>query len=114
MSIVLSGSTVETAIRNVLDYLIRIQLSSGEFATYTGPGLDLSDGTPYPKSACLTTFVVRSLGFLATVSRIKRIQSSAAYFLEAEEEVRVWNYEGQRFLLMNTGKCTHVLRYPHG
>ena len=39
---------VETAIRNGLDDLNRIQVRSSEFATYTGPSLDLSDAGPHP------------------------------------------------------------------
>ena len=95
MSMVLSGSAVETAVRKGVDYLSRIQRQSGEFTTYTGPSLDLSDAIPYPKSVYVTTFVVHSLGFLAADSRIDRIQLRAADFLEAEEEDGVWNYEGR-------------------
>jgi hypothetical protein len=92
---VLSGSTVETAISKGVDYLSRIQRQSGEFTTYSGPSLDLSDATPYPKSVYVTTFVVHSLGFLAADPRVERIRSRAANFLEAEEEAGVWNYEGR-------------------
>jgi hypothetical protein len=95
MSMNLSRSPVETAIRNGLEYLSEIQLSSGEFITYTGPSLDLSDASPYPKSVYVTTFVAHSLGFLVADPRIERIQSRAADFLEAEEEAGVWNYEGR-------------------
>jgi hypothetical protein len=95
MSMNLSDSSVETAIRKGVDYLSQIQRQSGEFITYTGPRLDLSDATPYPKSVYVTTFVVHSLGFLAADSRIDRIQSRGANFLEAEEEGGVWNYEGR-------------------
>jgi hypothetical protein len=96
MSMNLSDSAVETAIRNGVDYLRRTQLDSGEFTTYTGPSLDLSDATPYRKSVYVTTFVIHALGFLSAGRRIDRIRQGAADFLEAEEEDNgTWNYEGR-------------------
>src|SRR3954463_3778760 len=95
MSTSLSGSAVETAIRDGLDYLRRIQRHSGEFTTRTGPSLDLSDANPYPRSVYVTTFVIHSLGFLPADPRIAAIRQRAADFLESEEENGVWNYEGR-------------------
>jgi hypothetical protein len=85
-----------TAIRSGLDYLVRTQLPSGEFPTFTGPDLDLHDAVAYPKSVYVNSFVIHSLGFLPTDPRIQLIQERAAAFLEAEEETSgVWNYEGR-------------------
>ena len=80
-----------------LGYLERTQLPSGEFATYTGPELDLRDAVAYPKSVYVNSFVVHSLGFLPEDPRVPLIRDRAADFLEAEEEASgVWNYEGGR------------------
>src|SRR5215218_8623155 len=91
-----SSPRIIAAIRAGLGYLERTQLPSGEFATYTGPALDLRDAVAYPKSVYVTSFVVHSLGFLPNGPRSSLIRDRAAAFLEAEEdESGVWNYEGR-------------------
>jgi hypothetical protein len=84
------------ATRRGLDYLSRTQLPSGEFATHTGPDLNLARASLYPKSVYVSTFVIHSLTYLAADPSVARIRERAADFLEAEEEENgTWNYEGR-------------------
>jgi hypothetical protein len=79
-----------------LRHLSRTQRPSGEFVTYTGPDLDLTDASPYPKSVYVSTFVIHSLGYVPDTPAVAWIRKRAADFLEAEEEENgTWNYEGR-------------------
>jgi hypothetical protein len=68
----------------------------GEFATHTGPDLNLARASLYPKSVYVSTFVIHSLTYVAADPSVARIRERAADFLEAEEEENgTWNYEGR-------------------
>jgi hypothetical protein len=87
---------IDAAIRRGLAYLERTQRPSGEFATFTGPRLNLAGAERYPKSVYVTTFVIHALAQLPAEPQIAAIQRRAADFIAGErEQDGAWNYEGR-------------------
>jgi hypothetical protein len=91
-----SRQVIASAIHDGVTYLSQTQRPSGEFATFTGPSPDLTDGAPYPKSVYISTFVAHSLGFVPATPEVERVRHGVGDFLEAEEEDNgTWNFDGR-------------------